>query len=48
MKKIRIILQKEVKVEKYQLLMSIDIEEKHPEIIVWLDVIKEAKELEMI
>jgi len=37
------ILEKSVKIERYQLRMGLEIEEKHPEIVIWLEVISEAK-----
>lgn len=40
----KIILTKEVKVEKYQIKMNLLVEEKYPEIVVWLEVINEANE----
>jgi len=36
-------LNKKVKIYKYQVLMSLDVEENHPEVLIWLKGITEAK-----
>ncbi|MHA1877978.1 MAG: hypothetical protein ACTSUC_16160 [Promethearchaeota archaeon] len=41
----KIVLEKEVMIEKYQVLMDIEVEKDRPEVLAWLKVIKEGNEL---